>query len=34
VLENYTWRATAQRTVDWYARTLETRVAGPKGRQC
>ncbi|HEV7189473.1 MAG TPA: glycosyltransferase family 4 protein [Blastococcus sp.] len=23
VLENYTWRATAQRTADWYAETLD-----------
>ncbi len=23
VLENYTWRATAERTADWYAQTLE-----------
>jgi glycosyltransferase involved in cell wall biosynthesis len=23
VLERYTWRATAQRTADWYAGTLE-----------
>ncbi|MBJ7454402.1 MAG: glycosyltransferase family 4 protein [Blastococcus sp.] len=29
VLENYTWRATAERTADWYAQTLER-----KGRPC
>jgi glycosyltransferase involved in cell wall biosynthesis len=29
VLENYTWRATAQRTADWYTEVLER-----KGRPC
>jgi glycosyltransferase involved in cell wall biosynthesis len=29
VLESYTWRATAQRTADWYAETLEKR-----GKRC
>src|SRR4051794_20445566 len=29
VLDNYTWRATARRTADWYAATLER-----KGRPC
>jgi glycosyltransferase involved in cell wall biosynthesis len=29
VLESYTWRATAQRTADWYAETLER-----KGSPC
>jgi glycosyltransferase involved in cell wall biosynthesis len=29
VLESYTWRATAQRTADWYAEVLERR-----GRRC
>ena len=29
VLENYTWRSTAQRTADWYEETLER-----KERQC
>ncbi|SDE67084.1 Glycosyltransferase involved in cell wall bisynthesis [Blastococcus fimeti] len=29
VLENYTWRATAERTADWYVQTLER-----KGRPC
>ena len=29
VLDNYTWRATAERTADWYAQTLER-----KGRPC
>ncbi|NYJ03760.1 glycosyltransferase family 4 protein [Petropleomorpha daqingensis] len=28
VLESYTWRATAQRTADWYADVLERRAAG------
>jgi glycosyltransferase involved in cell wall biosynthesis len=23
VLDNYTWRSTAQRTADWYAATLD-----------
>jgi glycosyltransferase involved in cell wall biosynthesis len=29
VIENYTWRATAQRTADWYAEVLQR-----KGRPC
>jgi glycosyltransferase involved in cell wall biosynthesis len=29
VLDTYTWRATAERTADWYAETLER-----KGKQC
>jgi glycosyltransferase involved in cell wall biosynthesis len=29
VLQSYTWRATAQRTADWYLETLER-----KGKQC
>ena len=29
VLENYTWRATAERTAEWYAQTLER-----KGHPC
>jgi glycosyltransferase involved in cell wall biosynthesis len=29
VIENYTWRATAQRTADWYAEVLQR-----KGRAC
>jgi glycosyltransferase involved in cell wall biosynthesis len=28
VLENFTWRATAQRTADWYARTLDAKENG------
>ena len=28
VLESYTWRATAQRTADWYADVLDRRAAG------
>jgi glycosyltransferase involved in cell wall biosynthesis len=34
VLENYTWRATAQRTADWYAEVLDRTAVESKGKQC
>ncbi|TYP90681.1 glycosyltransferase family 4 protein [Blastococcus xanthinilyticus] len=35
VLESYTWRATAARTADWYAETLDRRAARREGdEQC
>ena len=34
VLENYTWRSTAQRTADWYAEVLDRTAVKSKGKQC
>jgi glycosyltransferase involved in cell wall biosynthesis len=34
VLERFTWRATAQRTADWYGQVLEAKVLDRKGKQC
>jgi glycosyltransferase involved in cell wall biosynthesis len=34
VLDNYTWRATAQRTADWYAEVLDRTAVESKGKQC
>ncbi|WP_347057286.1 glycosyltransferase family 4 protein [Blastococcus sp. HT6-30] len=35
VLDTYTWRATAERTADWYAETLDRRTTDRKGSaQC
>jgi glycosyltransferase involved in cell wall biosynthesis len=34
VLENYTWRATAQRTADWYAEVLDRATAERRGTPC
>jgi glycosyltransferase involved in cell wall biosynthesis len=34
VLERYTWRATAQRTADWYAEVLDRRGRALPGRPC
>ncbi|MGY2065731.1 glycosyltransferase family 4 protein [Blastococcus sp. SYSU DS0619] len=33
VLDSYTWRATAERTADWYAETLDRRTAERKGNE-
>jgi len=33
VLESYTWRATAQRTADWYADVLGRKSLGRKSRE-
>jgi glycosyltransferase involved in cell wall biosynthesis len=30
VLENYTWRATAERTADWYTEVLDRRTAADR----
>jgi glycosyltransferase involved in cell wall biosynthesis len=34
VLESYTWRATAERTADWYAAVLDRKAAERKGTTC
>jgi glycosyltransferase involved in cell wall biosynthesis len=34
VLESYTWRATAQRTADWYADVLDRKGRVEKGNAC
>jgi len=34
VLESYTWRATAERTADWYARVLERKRLERRGTAC
>jgi glycosyltransferase involved in cell wall biosynthesis len=34
VLESYTWRATAERTADWYAAVLDRKAAERKGTPC
>jgi glycosyltransferase involved in cell wall biosynthesis len=34
VLQGYTWRATAQRTADWYAEVLDRKAAERTGTPC
>jgi hypothetical protein len=34
VLDRFTWRATAERTADWYAEVLARQASGTRGRGC